>query len=54
MILLINYYIDKRSERQAELDRCLQLNLAHPLIVFATPCRLKIVEITHYHFPPLS
>jgi hypothetical protein len=32
MILLINYYIDKRSERQAELDRCLQLNLAHPLI----------------------
>jgi len=32
MILLINYYIDKRSERQAELDRCLLLNLAHPLI----------------------
>ncbi len=32
MILLINYYLDKDPSRQAELDRCLQLNASHPLI----------------------
>lgn len=63
MILLINYYIDKRTERQEELERCLQLNLDHPMIdkvvmlhkkEVPLPEHEKIVSVVIYDRPSYS
>lgn len=60
MILLINYYIDKNRTRQAELLKCLEKNIANPLIdnivVFheadvIPPESIKIISVVHKRRP---